>query len=38
MSHNDKRDLIHQCTVLMNALAYIEEVDADSYHTEEKAL
>lgn len=30
--HNDKRDLTHKASVLMQALAIIEERDSEEYH------
>ena len=32
ISYNDKRDLIHNAAVLMQALAIIEEDDCSEYH------
>jgi hypothetical protein len=33
-THNDKRDLIHQASVIMGALAVIEIDDSGAYHEE----
>ena len=34
MSHNDKRDLTHNASVLIQALAVIENDDCEAYHVE----